>query len=585
MAKHSDSVDYKWTDRDQTAAQKAAGGAPFDKTDVYRYVTPYGILPLAPPGAASLAKGAPVKIALGDSMEEWRVNRFFKSGFSWQEAPGDIGGKTLEELSQNLFARDPVLYAAHDLGKSAAQNKSDFCLLHFDYWQNTDYRFSVTELEAADADPVLGSGFDWTLLASTAHTLPAEAKGTRIKWVLVKTPPPVPPIKVPPVVKPIPDKPAPTPPEDHESTIVVLTRPEIALDSWFSQTLEPMKIDGTGFGGSRLQFKVTLAGPCVKTTLQIRRNGDVHYEETFDKGPFIEKGSFVWEWDGYDSDGKLDTADLKRNNFSARVTIIDKAGRTTFGSVALKISPDGMKWVDVVVKRPEKAFEVTVYGTYVNMSDVPALPIIGPGMIPVFVKPPATMFLDPAIFVDYRRDIIEGIGKFWSRDALALAGDDWSVKTTCVERATNAVPTILGRALDIAELNAWKLESPTIGGWAKANGVGRRSFNLATLREGLPVVDLYIPTEPVVERQYTGAHELGHSVLRERGGVEFSMTHKGSSTIGQVPTPGIRYPAAPAEVDVMMYFDEPSTPLPYDRVLAAKEDVFALISLAKVKVT
>ena len=117
---------------------------------------------------------------------------------------------------------------------------------------------------------------------------------------------------------------------------------------------------------------------------------------------------------------KLDTADLKRNKFSARVTIVDKAGRTTFGSMDLKISPDGMKWVDVVVKRPDKAFEVTVYGTYVNMSDVPALPIIGPGMIPVFVKPPATMFLDPAIFVDYRRDIIEGIGKFWSRDCGVL---------------------------------------------------------------------------------------------------------------------------------------------------------------------
>ncbi len=80
------------------------------------------------------------------------------------------------------------------------------------------------------------------------------------------------------------------------------------------------------------------------------------------------------------------------------------------------------------------------------MSDVPALPIIGPGMIPAFVKPPATMFLDPAIFVGYRRDIIEGIGKFWSRHALALAGDDWSAKTTCVERATKAVPTVPGRA-------------------------------------------------------------------------------------------------------------------------------------------
>jgi hypothetical protein len=98
------------------------------------------------------------------------------------------------------------------------------------------------------------------------------------------------------------------------------------------------------------------------------------------------------------------------------------------------------------------------------------------------------------------------------------------------------------------------------------------------------VVDLYIPTESVEDRQNTGAHELGHSVLRERGGVEFSLTHKGSSTTGQVPVPGTAVPAAPAEIDVMLYFDDGSL-YSVDRVKAIEQDVKALISLAKVDVT
>jgi hypothetical protein len=194
------------------------------------------------------------------------------------------------------------------------------------------------------------------------------------------------------------------------------------------------------------------------------------------------------------------------------------------------------------------------------------------------------MYLDDPTFESFRTNIITGIGKFWSRNDMSLGADTWVVATTCKTREKNAVPTILGRALTRAQLDAWEAESPIVGGLAKSNGVGRRSFNLATLQEGLPVVDLYIPAESDGLREYTGAHELGHSVLRERGGVNFSLTHKGSSTAGQVPTPGTSAPAAPAEIDVMLYFQDGSN-FSLDRVKAVEEDVRALVSLAKVTVT
>jgi hypothetical protein len=107
---------------------------------------------------------------------------------------------------------------------------------------------------------------------------------------------------------------------------------------------------------------------------------------------------------------------------------------------------------------------------------------------------------------------------------------------------------------------------------------------MATFQEGLMVVDLYVATESASDREYTGAHEVGHSVLRERGGVEFSLTHKGSSSGGQEAVDGTSAPAPPAEIDVMLYFQDMNW-FSLDRVRAVEEDVRALVSLAKVTIT
>lgn len=583
MAEDLTKLPYRWTARDARAVQRAADNIHDADDRLYRFVTPYRIPPLAPEGGRSFAAGAQVTISLAQSGEMWSVARFFKPGYDWVEIPGDLGDvKTLADLSAALFQKDPVRFAHHDLSRMTHQEKSNFCLLHFEFWRNTDYRYAVTEIRPG-GDPVLGTGFDYKLLKDQAHSLPvAPTGGSKIAWALGKPPRPADPIKPPPLPKPPSGG---KPNGGPKATVVTPLRPQIELATWRKQTLEVMKIDGTGFLASRLTFRVMLDGPSVKTSLQIRKNGEVFYEETFDKGPFLEKGDHDWEWDGFGSDGVLDTESLKRNRWSARVLTVDKVGRTSFGAVVLHVSPAGMPWVDVLVNRADKRFEVTVYAAFANMREVPALPVVIPGAwVPVFVKPPPTMFLDNANFVSYRDRIIAGIGKFWSRDQLGLIGESWAVRTTCKMRDKGAVPTILGRALTVAELAAWAAESPDVGGWAQANGVGRRSFNLATLWEGWPVVDLFIPEERNDDREYTGAHELGHSVLRERGGTEFSMTHKRSSTLGQAPVPGTIAPAAPAEIDVMLYFDD-MTNFWLGRVKAVEEDVRALISLAKVVFT
>jgi hypothetical protein len=590
VAEDLSKLPYRWTARDARAAQRAADHTHDGDDKLYRFVTPYRLPPLSPEGARAWTAGQQVEISLAQSGEMWSVTRFFKDGYDWQTLPSGLGEtKTLEALSKALFALDPVRWAPHDLSKMSAQAKSDFCLLHFEFWRNTDYRYAVTEIRPG-GDPALASGFDYKLQKDQAGTLPVEVKsGAKIGWVLGKAPKPQPPIKP----RPVPKPPAGDPPKDGPKTIVVTPlRPEIALATWRKQTLEVMQVDGTAFLASRLTFTVKLDGPSVKTTLQIRKNGDVFHEEVFDTGPFLAKGEHPWEWDGFDSDGVLDTELLKKNRWSARVLCVDKAGRTAFGSVVLTMTPGGMPWVDVVVKRADKRMEVTVYGVFANMRDVPAIPIILPGLLPTSFKPPSSMYLDDPTFESFRTNIITGIGKFWSRNDMSLGADTWVVATTCKTREKNAVPTILGRALTPAMMAAWEAESPIIGGWAKSNGVGRRSFNLATLQEGLPVVDLYIPPavppstrgESDADREYTGAHELGHSVLRERGGVSFSLTHKGSSSADQVANPGTSAPAAPAEIDVMLYFKDVSN-FSLDRVKAVEEDVRALVSLSKVTVT
>lgn len=186
--------------------------------------------------------------------------------------------------------------------------------------------------------------------------------------------------------------------------------------------------------------------------------------------------------------------------------------------------------------------------------------------------------------------VLEGIEKHWSRKV--SGGYTVSVKTV------RAQPLLPIQAINVLLLRPVKADLP--------QGIGKRSFNLAAILEGLPTVDFFDPELEVpkpTDAAYgitpekrkraayddfreTGAHEFGHSVLRviKKGGVMHSLTHKGTSTLGQAPND--QSPAYPStgEVDVMVYHKAGTDPYftekRYSSTFATEEDVEGLVDRA-----
>ncbi|MFO0553996.1 MAG: hypothetical protein U0271_36790, partial [Polyangiaceae bacterium] len=139
--------------------------------------------------------------------------------------------------------------------------------------------------------------------------------------------------------------------------------------------------------------------------------------------------------------------------------------------------------------------------------------------------------LDEESFRRLRTAVMDGIQRHWSR-TLKMEAGEWNLKVSAKERANDATRTYLSSMGGVISLREAKDRN--------------RSFNLA-LVEGLPVFNIWDPAKALPEEQVqngwitnvdapyglTGAHELGHQVLIDRKDWLFSITHKGTSTIGQ----------------------------------------------------
>jgi len=199
--------------------------------------------------------------------------------------------------------------------------------------------------------------------------------------------------------------------------------------------------------------------------------------------------------------------------------------------------------------------------------------------------------LDQVLFERSRIAIINGIKRHWSR-SVTIEGEPWTLTTNCKERAVDAQRNYLA----------------SDGGWfgAARKKDGDRAFNAATFGEGLPIFSVWTSrhdcepadvdrgwlTDEDAKRAEVGAHELGHSVLRERKDFVFSLLHKGTSTAGQKRKPDSPFHLEEDasgnvnwEIDVMYYYHNDSDPPPetwQERTMAAEEDACVLINMAKI---
>lgn len=198
--------------------------------------------------------------------------------------------------------------------------------------------------------------------------------------------------------------------------------------------------------------------------------------------------------------------------------------------------------------------------------------------------------LDQERFERLRTAILTGIQRHWSR-TVRIGGDTWNLTVNAKERGVDAQVTYLASAGGIL-------------GEIRGDDADR-SFNLA-LVEGLPVWNIWedsrVMPQSHVDRGWvtdvdarfasTGAHELGHQVLIERKDWLFSITHKGTSTIGQAKLPDSPFHVEEDEngnsnweIDIMYYFHKDSSRPPenwQERYRAEEEDACVLISMGKV---
>jgi hypothetical protein len=116
-----------------------------------------------------------------------------------------------------------------------------------------------------------------------------------------------------------------------------------------------------------------------------------------------------------------------------------------------------------------------------------------------------------------------------------------------------------------------------------------RSHNMSIL--GIDASFIYnagfFPSPADADRDFmlTCAHEFGHSVLMEFGGIGHSWTHKGSTSIVQATkstTPG--YPKT-GDIDLMRYYDDQKQSASFSRIIkdsrATEQDVKCLLWMSK----
>ena len=327
----------------------------------------------------------------------------------------------------------------------------------------------------------------------------------------------------------------------------------------------------------------------------------------------------LWTWDGYDKNGVLDTTVLKENTFSARVTTEDAKGRVAWSETELGIGCEKIRWLDAKVDLKKKHVDCTVFQKYSNPSDVdlasmnlampsmlgsilgplgmpslpsmPTLPTLpslpGGGALPEMpsmtdmtseLTLPKVWDLDPALFGAFKNQCKMAIDTFFSRDKtprtvtwgfafemtggaanvettpgdrdVTIDGASWTMTTSCVERSNDILHTFLMKPAPEG------LKELGIGhGGELPSGMLSRSVNLSTLMEGLPILDVWAEGDPKYNA-VVGAHEVGHSVLRDNNNVIYSLTHKGTSNVAQATTSKTSlFQVKPGdEIDVMLYW-------------------------------
>lgn len=532
-------VFYRWTTHDHLTAQSPAYPKEGDHVDPAACVTPYLLLPQALLRPREIGVGEKVLVTLGRSYFPWSVKRFDIPDHEWRAIPAEVTGyTTIRQLFEKLHAHDGTKFDLFDPAGRPPTALAKLAHLVFEHWDNTDYRLAMTS----------SGSFDEKTLKRDVLDFPTEQGGQKLTHVPTRE-----------VLSP-PAKAAPQPPSGGSPGTIVVPDPLFAVDlglrrsgddAFFTPIVEAedklrrskIKLDVTI---RKLKGRATAEETVVRVLLP---DGATLFEESHTSGDLVTPGTHVWAWDGYSSGGVLDTAVLGPKGLTVEVRVTAKPGKDAVARAVIH-GKHVFDWVDARVVEPSKRIALTLY------------------------LMPYKRSWDDLSDDDFRtamQIVQEGIAKHWSR-TITIDGQPYEVQASAVFTANRGVAyTIIGTTDPKA-----------------------RSCNLRLISSSFSVWYYYCKATDSRDLRETAAHEFGHSVLGAviRGaapfgpyGFHWSLTHKGSSNEVQGQNPNApRYPDAPAECDVMIYYLNAEPEDAYDRCFGTSEDVKHLLAAAQVEI-
>lgn len=311
--------------------------------------------------------------------------------------------------------------------------------------------------------------------------------------------------------------------------------------------------------------------------VQIRNGNIVWYEETITDTSKLTQGEHIWQWDGFDNDGILDTAKFtqaKRLNFYA--TGKDNDGNIDRSSTDFEANYDEVNWVDVKIDKPALRIDITLRvnlidggenGTEKDCKEMgkarnaPVIKICPWDKIPKealsFYKE-APLESKTKTFEQLKEMVLDGVNTYWSRrytntEGTIINDTNWEIIVTAVNTedsniSLNDIPLIYNTN------SPWSRSGNTGGNYNDSNWddeamgllpnglVQRISFNAGYIQYSdwkdlkkthwlykLKGWQFYDEINEIEEFKETSAHEIGHEIIQAFGGTAFSWQHKGSS--------------------------------------------------------
>ncbi len=323
----------------------------------------------------------------------------------------------------------------------------------------------------------------------------------------------------------------------------------------------------------------------LELLIEIRDGSNVIYKEKITDCSKLIQGEHIWQWDGFDNHGILDTAkftNAKSLNFY--VTGKDDAGNYDRSKTDFKAEYDQVDWVDVKIDKVSKRIDVTLRvnltdggekGTETNYKFEKISPgdyhnpkLSAPKKIYPWSKIPnkaleyygeTPIKTRTKSFEELKEMVLDGINIYWSRHQGNI-GKNIQINNKKYEIFVNAINiTDSNKSLDDIPLiyntnSPWSRSGNTGGSYSDGNFddeimgilpnglVQRISFNSGYIYHDnwkswykghyIHKTKGWLFNSEVNETkdfEETSAHEIGHEILQAYAGTVYSWQHKGSS--------------------------------------------------------